>query len=382
MNCAIARSFRKAARTHEGRIMTSANFWPNPPHELLLKSALGDGEVAIDAWQRWLKVGPGIELDVGSQRLAPQVYVNLARLGVRDPILDRLKGFYRLAWVSNQRLLRKLESVLRTFEQANVATLALKGVPLTLQVYRDPGLRPILDLDLAVQPKNVDQAIDLMIQNGWQTDGASITNAPHLPKAYSFRSADGVNLDLHFAFVELREEGRYTEAIWLRAQPLKVGVASTLAPSATDLLLHTILYGPRTDPMPPIRWVADAMRLLRGERRIDWNVMLDDALALRQMLVLRQALIYLSAREVGIPVDIQERALLYRPSRVERFEYYIDRERRPALGLANYIGDAIFRWESLDIGTLLRFSQDRWGTRGLTETMARLAKWGISLARR
>jgi len=354
-----------------------ANFWPNPAQELLLKASLSDGEAAVDAWRRWLDVGPGVELDVGSQRLAPQVYVNLARLGIRHPILDRLKGFYRLAWVSNQRLLRKLETVLGTFEHANVATLMLNGVPLTLQVYRDMGLRPILDLDLAVQPKDADRAVDLLIQTGWQMDGASVTNAPHPLKAYTFRSADGVELDLHFALIQSREGKLHTEPMWLRAQPLKVGVASTLAPCATDLLLHTILHGPRTDPMPAIRWLADAVRLIRGERGIDWSTMLDDALALQQMLVVRQALIYLLAREVDVPVEIGERASLYRPSRMERFEYYIDRERKPARGLANYIGDAVLRRESPDIAALLRFSQDRWGTRGHTETLARLAKWGL-----
>jgi hypothetical protein len=117
-----------------------ANFMPTREQELLLSAALSDGREAIDAWRQWLTLCVGTELDDGSQRLTPQVYANLTRLGVREPALGRFKGFYRQTWYFNHRLLHVLGPVLRACEDEGIPTMVVKGVPLTLQIYRDIGV--------------------------------------------------------------------------------------------------------------------------------------------------------------------------------------------------------------------------------------------------
>lgn len=356
--------------------MTRANFWPNRAQELLLTAALGDGEKAIDAWRRWLTLVVGPDLDFGSQRLAPLVYANLTRLGVQEPTLDRFKGFYRQAWCLNQRLFRAAEPVLRACEDAGVPTMVVKGVPLTLQIYCDMGLRPMSDFDLAVRPEHAGRAVALLGRLGWKAEVAPEFIAPRQHASWTFRSPAGIELDLHFSLFHERLEWQATEPIWRRAQPLKISGASTLAPCATDQFLHTVAHGLRTDPIPPIRWVADAARLMRGGQPIEWDALLDRAQSLRLMFVMQQALAYLSTGFDGVPAEILESASRYAPSRLERLEFHFCRE-RTHVGLVNYLRGSAGGGERLRVRGLLRFAQERWQTRSFSETFARLAKWAI-----
>ena len=45
------------------------------------------------------------KIDYATTRLMPLLYLRLESLGIDDPIRGRLKGIYRLAWFSNQKIL-------------------------------------------------------------------------------------------------------------------------------------------------------------------------------------------------------------------------------------------------------------------------------------
>jgi len=76
--------------------------WPTREQELLLRAALLQGNDAINAWHEWKSSVDIEQLDQGSYRLLPLLYRSLHIDGVEDPLMNKLKGVYRMTWYKNQ----------------------------------------------------------------------------------------------------------------------------------------------------------------------------------------------------------------------------------------------------------------------------------------
>jgi hypothetical protein len=195
---------------------------------------------------------------------------------VEDPAMGRFKGVYRKVWYQNRTLLHETADILRLFDAAGIETMVLKGAALSQLYYRDFGLRKMHDLDVVVPPAKRRKAIDALSDAGWTPKFRPLpwlTDANlDLHHAWAFAGGRERQLDLHW---RVFPEGIFTEAeegFWTASVPLDIeGVATrTLCP--TDLLLHTFAHGIRWSPIPPIRWVADSIHILRGSQgRIDWD---------------------------------------------------------------------------------------------------------------
>jgi hypothetical protein len=345
------------------------NFWPTRPQELLLAAALGDEQVAKAAWQQWLTIAKQTEFDLGSQRLAPLVYSNLVRYGVEHPYLSLFKGLYRRTWYHNHMLLRCATDVLERLSQNAVPTMLVKGVPLSLTVYRNMGARPMNDIDLAVPPDYAVQASRLLLEQGWVPDIPFDQIKPDRRVSVTFRAKDGLELDLHFSLFHESLNWADTAPIWRRARAITVGQVRTLTPCPEDQLLHTIVHGLRSNPLPPVRWIADAVRLIRNDPPINWNMVLDHADAVRLTLVVQRALTYVSAKFDCVPIEVLERTSRHKPSVPERLEFYLGRTRRVQLFLPVYYMRAEPHASGLSfIFGFFRFARARWHEDSLAAT--------------
>ncbi len=318
--------------------MPRLDFWPSPQQELLLTAALSDGEAAISAWQGWNSRETIETTDRGSSRLMPLVYLNLTRLGLDNQSMASLKQIYIRTRLINRLRLTHLAWLLKLFESEEIPTLLLKGVALALQVYRDPGLRPMADLDLAVPHEHAQRAMDTLRNNGFSSDpclpGGRID--PEYFAAVQFRDARGIELDLHFSpfhdyapFFRNRLAWTTVAPFWAAATPLRVGESKTLTLSATDHLLHTLEHGAVANAVPPIRWVADATWLLRGDSPIAWDRFIAQAATLHLSLVTSRTLAYLRDRHGAEMPTTVLKTLGRRLSALEVLEYSSRRDRLP-----------------------------------------------------
>ncbi|MSP93914.1 MAG: hypothetical protein EXR00_01485 [Alphaproteobacteria bacterium] len=132
--------------------------------------------------------------DRGSLRLMPLVYSNLARCGLGDSSMAALKERYIRTRYANRELLRHLARLLLLFESRTIPTLVLKGAALGALVYRDPGLRPMADLDVAVPHSHASQATTLLLQSNWSLENIPlrVQTRPASLAALQFSSPDGV----------------------------------------------------------------------------------------------------------------------------------------------------------------------------------------------
>src|SRR4051794_37402336 len=142
--------------------------WPTHDQELLLRAALLQGEPALEFWNEWRRKVDLDVIDYGSHRMIPQLYRNLQRLGVKDPLMDRLKGVYRYYLYKNEILMHRVAALLAAFEEAGITTLVLKGAALIPLYYRETGVRPMLDADVLVHAQQAQQAMELLAKLRWK----------------------------------------------------------------------------------------------------------------------------------------------------------------------------------------------------------------------
>jgi hypothetical protein len=288
---------------------------PSAPQELLLKACLLADGPAATALAAWLAQPQAQRRDTASRRLLPLLWLRWQASGAL-PAAEQAAGKQQmlLTWGQNQRRLGQARALASAFAQADIPLLLVKGLPLAMQVYSSLAARPMGDLDLVVPYPRAEAAAALLVERGWRPaptplkgaeDPATCKRHPWLcqprPLAaldpvyrqvrsgHAFRHADGSELDLHwFVFHEQCTPG-IDDDLWAHAQPLN---GPLLAPAAADHLLLLLAHGCRWDLQPPIRWVADAVLLLRNGS-LDWDRFLAVAQQRRLAAVAEPLLTYL-----------------------------------------------------------------------------------------
>jgi hypothetical protein len=300
-------------------------------HRLLLRAALIEGAQGVESWERWRKTVDFEAMDEASMRLMPLVSWNQSRIGYRHELTDRLRGLRRYWWIRNQVLMRGLAGVLDKFAAESIDVMALKGVPLAHDYYEDPGLRPMSDFDLLVPTDRADRGVELLLESGeWRInepvplfgpDGRVDTGArPGVGFASNVRDDE---CDLHWHMLHDCCYDGAEDSLWSRAVSMTVHERKVLAPDPTDLFMHVCVHGAAFNPMPPIRWIADAATIVRtAGDSMDWNRLAADADERLLSLVMREAVRLLRVvGDVEVPdfaVALLDRA---RVSAMERHEY-------------------------------------------------------------
>ncbi len=282
-----------------GKIPRRNGAFPTLEQELFLQAALLPGESGRTAWRNWKQnVSWEKDLDAGSFALLPLLYAHLKELGVDDPDMGRFKGIYRKVWYQNRTLLHETANILRLFEADRIKTMVLKGAALSQLYYKDFGLRKMHDLDVVIPVADRRRAIDVLTRAGWKPrirPLSSLTDSNlDWHHAWSFEDGRGFQLDLHWNVLTGRLRTGTEEGLWTAAVPLHLEGVTTRTLCPTDQLLHTCIHGVRWSPMPPIRWVADSIFILKGAQPgIDWERLIGLAEKCRMVLTVREAFAYL-----------------------------------------------------------------------------------------
>ncbi len=290
----------------------------------MLRAALLQGDRALEAWNEWRRSVNLDVIDYGSHRMVPQLYRNLQRLGVKDPLMDRLKGVYRYYLYKNEILMHRVAALLRGFDEAGITTMVLKGAALIPLYYRETGLRPMLDADLLVHAEQAEQAMDVLSSLKWKPFRYQQPRM-RIPIVHStpFEDEGGRQVDLHWHLLWECFNAGEDDDYWENAVPIQIGGVQTLALSPTDQLLHTCWHGARWNEVPPIRWVADAMSILDGAAaEIEWTSLLKKAERHRIILPVRDSLEYLRKKfDAPIPDTLLKSMAAVRISQMERENY-------------------------------------------------------------
>lgn len=278
--------------------------------------------------------------------LLPLLYLRLSELNIEDSLMPRLKGVCRHVWARNSNLLHKTVPAVAILERAGIPTLILKGAPLALTIYAALEARPMEDLDVVVPTNRLADAIRALEAAGWKSD--KIMSYAH---ATMFRHASGGEFDLHWHIMMETVKNTVEDQFWQTAVPLDLAGVSTQMLHPAFSLVHILVHGLRSNPVPPIRWIPDALILIKRCPDLDWNSLVATSRAARVTQRVHIGLRYLATHfNAAVPANVLDALASSRPGFIERAETAaVLRETRglagnavtkPVILLADYVRQA------------------------------------------
>lgn len=299
--------------------------WPTASQMLLLRAALSESDAGRGAFARWCETvdlaGP---VDHGSLGLLPLVHANIAPREIA--IAGLIAGVRRRSFVETQRAIAAAAETVQLLADAGIRAMVTKGVPLALDYYASPGLRPMADADLVVERRQAFAALDVLNAAGWrpQVEDWAGTRRRYVAVYHgvALRRGLAAEVDLHWRPLHETMPGEVEQQLWSRAVPIAIGGTSALRPDATSLLMHVLLHGLRRNPKAPLRWIPDAIMILNKDRAgIDWDALIECGRRTRTLHRLSLALAYLAAEfDAAIPECAIADARRHRPGLIERLE--------------------------------------------------------------
>lgn len=193
----------------------------------------------LDGFKEW---GPCIPF-VEEQGMAPLFYFHLRAAGIDIPEgprrqLQALTLRHRLA---NQARTRTLINIITACGAAGVRVILLKGAALFHLIYPEPGLRPMRDLDLLINPASAPIVQNILSSLGFQFSTENQHHPTrHLPVATAIQDGFTVNLELHRSLFEDLEtlNVSVTEGLIKRARLFSINNTATHSLSLEDMLFH------------------------------------------------------------------------------------------------------------------------------------------------
>jgi len=246
---------------------TKRRYWsplPTATQLRLLRLVLAPvpDRAALDAWTRSVDLE---NLDEGSVRLLPALYLRLTAAGIDHPWLAIMRGWYRRALYRNRLIIHRGLDLVGSLENHGVACLLLKGCPLTALYYGDAGARPMGDFDILISESASRRRVEEIMERGGR---ATLKNRNLHADTYFDR--DGFEYDLHWYLVpELAVPG-WSRGLWDRAQKVIVEGRRFRTLSTEDHLFHALVHGMRVSDVPPLRWIVDVATITDKVVPVDW----------------------------------------------------------------------------------------------------------------
>lgn len=308
---------------------------PTLMQTLLLQAALFSDDRGLKAWEKWSRQVDFDKIDPASYKLLPLLSRNPCLQTLQDPLFEKCKGIYQQVWLTNQLTWNRIKSFLCEIPQIDKIIL-LKGIAMILHYYKDFGVRILGDIDILIAKSEAPLVYTHLAHEGWHSHALSsfdITNESHLSRwhAVNFSHPKGLHLDLHWSFIE-ENVTELNESVLKNSE---LFYKNLYVPNATHLLIQICVHGIKPSPEPLIRWIADAITLLR-HAKIDWEHLLELAKQNHLRILLSLALTYLSQEwEAPIPfffLDKLQSDTYQRPfTCLESLEFWAHRKNHPHL---------------------------------------------------
>lgn len=202
-------------------------------------------------------------------------------LKVPKAIMDQCKT--RLYWdqARNMKRFGRLQEVLRAFSRNEIPVVVLKGAALANLVYSHMGLRPMADVDLLVQEKDLLQVEQLLVSFGFQANEHSHSKEWYRKNHHHvvpYFSPDGsLVIEVHRRLICLDAPVDIpNHELWERSCPADITKTSCRVLSPEDLLIHLSLHLAVDAYIGKLRVMYDLAETIEVyQQEIAWDILLD-----------------------------------------------------------------------------------------------------------
>jgi hypothetical protein len=216
-----------------------------------------------------------------SQGIAPLLYNCLK--GIREKghipqeVTDKLKKAYHENIARNMYLYAELLRIIKAFGDKGVKVIVLKGAVLAKIVYKDIGLRSMMDIDLLVKKEDLPYAKETMSNLGYVPKMRLLSeewftkNHFHLP-TYIHREKSLI-VEIHWHITGKAFNNINIKQWFERARCTKLDRYQVLTPAPEDMIIHLCLhlYNHGYHSKMILRELCDISETLNHYREeIDW----------------------------------------------------------------------------------------------------------------
>jgi len=201
--------------------------------------------------------------------VASIIYKNLKSLRFKKGITDSFKKIYKIIYKQNSFLYKELKKISKVFEKEKIDFIALKGMYLAKNIYKDIGLRPMGDIDLLYQKKDITKIRLLLKKQGFKFLDTKLDKAGKFLKiseSERYRHCKffkkNILLELHSRPMEIGLPYKNTEKLWKYYSNKKFRHNYDIIFLSSHLLQHGF---------NSLKWFYDIMLLLNQKKEIDWN---------------------------------------------------------------------------------------------------------------
>ena len=208
-------------------------------------------------------------VDLNLHRLLPLVFYSLKLHALTDtvplPYLALMRDEYHKTLVLNTFFLQTLEHILQAMRERDVHPVLWKGVVLADSFYPDPGTRMMQDLDFAIEPDAMEEAIAAF-------KSLEFLEQEHMATADAiyFANRSGVLCDVHHRVRLFEGKEAMNLTVDLEPKQIRTPAFSVLEPNA--MMVHLIVHmdGHRVETGRLLSWILDLAFVMRK-----WGVFLD-----------------------------------------------------------------------------------------------------------
>lgn len=221
---------------------------------------------------------------VRQHRLGPMLDYRLCERGLNWPIPEAIRTEWaqaaRQAAMRTLRIQATLVQIAECLSPMGIEFLVLKGGWLAWHAYPKPGLRPMRDLDLLVEPDTALRVHSALVGIGFKCDADepalehSLRHGKHLPPILS--PIHGINIEIHTRLYHAGSSasdgaeamaGRVERKIAHRLGGFDIGYLSP-----TDSLLHLIVHAVYDHHFDNGPVVFDDIAFILATQNIDWSL--------------------------------------------------------------------------------------------------------------
>ncbi len=276
------------------------------------------------------------------------------------PLREVFKREYHLSLANNLRLLHEFDRITALFSEHGIPSIALKGTQLIRELYPNPAIRPMFDIDLLVKREDLKGAHEILRNAGYRTVGGKPPRPDHgyyYDAPYRKESGSPVLLELHW---DLGEKNRYrinVTPIWNRA--VRSNQGPYLEMDDDDTFLYLALHFFKHYLFKRLIWICD-LHEWTVRKAIHWERVVERARSQSIATFLLYTVILLEDfYQAPLPVE-KDRIIRVGPIRKKILDGYL--RRYPlfrSLNRESYIRQRLFAFSCIDrMPDRMRFTRD------------------------
>jgi len=249
----------------------------SPPARLLLRAISHTGPEAVAAFSQWRAIGPLDAAHGESHRILPLLVELIAREGLVDADLARMRGVARQVWTNNVLRVRLLFDTLELLEGRGIRALLMKGAALFARAPELERRRVSADYDLFVRPEDIPAAVSILREHGflppghaWEDFGRPLIDS--VDAGVEVKRGRQRGLDLHWRPLWNIRDPALGQRFWDSATTAQLHGRAVLIPSATHQLFCAMARCEPWDRIECFTRVTEGYFLLNAAGgEVDWD---------------------------------------------------------------------------------------------------------------